>query len=124
MQVIVGISDPTGPAFQSLRELRRICGVKEVLPSSCTLSDSLSDVALSSTSEYVYMGTLNGSGVRIRRTGAYSKRGSRKVMKVCYRLQTLLFFLTLKNPKGLLPNCSGVETSLTPEHPPPPGRHY
>lgn len=86
--------DPAGLAFQeSIRELRRICCVKEVLPKSCTVSVSLLEVTPMPASVYVCEGTLSGSKVRIRRAGVYPKRVPRKVTKVCPRLLTLTSLL-------------------------------
>ncbi|KAF9643182.1 hypothetical protein BDM02DRAFT_1694073 [Thelephora ganbajun] len=60
--VLVDVSDPTGPILQEcLHELGKICGVKELLPKSCTLSDSLLEIGPPSASGCVYEGTLDGS---------------------------------------------------------------
>ena len=75
-QVLCDISDSTSVPFQEpLDELSRICGIKNVLPKACTLSDSLLGC--------VYEGTFNGSKVRIRRVRAHSKRDQQRVNEVC-----------------------------------------
>jgi hypothetical protein len=75
VQVLVDISDHTGPVFQeSLQELRKICGVKQILPASCTLSESLVGC--------VYQGTFDGSKVRVRRVRTYPGVDMQKVKEV------------------------------------------
>ena len=84
MKVLVGISDRAIPVFQeSLHELRKICGLRELLPKSWTLSESLLGC--------VYKGTFNGSKVRIRRIRAYSGGDPQKVKEVCARSYAPLF---------------------------------
>jgi len=62
------MSNHASPAFQEyLHELKNICGIKEVLPKSHTLSSSLLVIGLPSVSGSVYEGTFDGSKVRIRR---------------------------------------------------------
>ena len=66
VQVLIGISDPASLSSQeSLHKLRKICGVKQVLPKSCTLSGSLLDAHLLPASGSVYEGTLGSLKVRI-----------------------------------------------------------
>ena len=78
MKVLVGISDRATPIFQeSLCELSKICGLKEVLPKSWELSESRLGC--------VYKGTFNGSKVRIRRVRMHPGRDTRKVKEVCTR---------------------------------------
>ena len=75
-QILYDIPDPNIVPFQEpLDELRRICGVKNVLPATCTLSDSLLGC--------VYEGTFNGSKVRIRRVRTHSKGDPQKAKEVC-----------------------------------------
>ena len=75
-QVLCEISDPSSVPFREpLDELKRICGLKNVLPEACKLSDSLLGC--------VYEGTLNGSKVRIRRVRTHSNGDSQKVKEVC-----------------------------------------
>lgn len=84
MQVLVEIPDHATSVFQeSLRELRKICGVQEVFPESWTLPGSL----LGS----VYEGTFNGSRVRIRRVKMYSGGDPQKIKEVCARCHAPLF---------------------------------
>lgn len=74
-QALADISDPASVPFQeSLHELRKICSVNEVLPKSCTLSDSLLGC--------VYEGVFDGSKVRIRRVRMDPKGSSQKVKEV------------------------------------------
>ena len=78
-KVLVGVSDRAGPVFQeSLQELRKICGVKQILPESCTPPESL----LGCVGE----GTFNGSRVRIRRVRAYPGGDPQKIKEVCFIL--------------------------------------
>ena len=64
----MSISNHASPAFQEyLHELKNICGIKEVLPKSHTLSSSLLAIGLPSVSGFVHEGTFDGSKVRIRR---------------------------------------------------------
>jgi len=70
----MSISNHTSPAFQEyLHELRNICGVNEVLPKSCALSNSLLAIGLPSVSGSTHEGTFGGSKVRIRRVIMYSE---------------------------------------------------
>ena len=64
-----------------MQELKRICGVKEVLPASCTLS-GLPDNSLPPISGCVYEGTLDGSRVRIQRVRIYPGGDLQKVKEV------------------------------------------
>ena len=74
-QVLCEISDPSSVPFREpLDELKRICGLKTVLPEACTLSDSLLGC--------VYEGTFNGSRVRVRRVRTHSKGDPQKVKEV------------------------------------------
>jgi hypothetical protein len=74
-QVLAGISNHTDPIFQELLdELRKICGLREVLPESFKLSESLLGC--------VYEGTFKGSKVRIRRVKTYPGGDPRKVKEV------------------------------------------
>ena len=77
-QVLYDISNPGGvPLWQPLEELKKICGVENVLPNTCTLSDSLLGC--------VYEGTFNGSKVRIRRVRTHSKGDPQRVNEVFSR---------------------------------------
>ncbi|KAF9646873.1 kinase-like protein [Thelephora ganbajun] len=77
--VIVGISDPASVPFQeSLDELRNICGIKGVLPKSCTLSESLLGC--------VYEGTFGGSKVRIRRVRIYLRGNPHRVKETFHQV--------------------------------------
>ena len=75
-QVLIEISDRTSILFRrSLQELRNICGVKEALPKSCALQESLLGC--------VYEGTFDGTKVRVRRVKTYPGGDPRKVKEVC-----------------------------------------
>ena len=78
------ISDHAIPVFQdSLRELVKICGTKEVLPKSWILSESLLGC--------VYKGTFNGSKVRVRRVRMHSGGDPQKAKEVCSQCHVHLF---------------------------------
>jgi len=63
------ISNHASPTFQEyLHELKNICGIKEVLPKSHTLSSSFPVIALPSVSGRVYEATLK---IRIQRVRMY-----------------------------------------------------
>ena len=75
-QVLCEISDSSSVPFREpLDELKRICGISNVLPKACTLSDSLLGC--------VYEGTFNGSKVRVRRVRTHPKGDPQKVKEVC-----------------------------------------
>ena len=70
-------------AFQEyLHELKTICGVKEMLPESCTLSGFLPDDGHPPASGYVYEATLDGSKVRIQRVRMCPEADPQKVKEV------------------------------------------
>ena len=82
--------DSSGPAFRKcLRELRRICGAKGILPASYTLSSDLlsigSDPFASGGYGDVYEGTLDGSRVCIKRIRVNLRDGLENAAKVCDR---------------------------------------
>ena len=94
-QILCNISDPNSVSFREpLDELRRICGIKNVLPNTCTLSDSLLGC--------VYEGTFNGSKVRIRRVRTHSKGDPQKAKEVCLRWHNFP-----------LPDAHGLDRSFT-----------
>ena len=65
------ISNHASPAFQEcLHELKNICGIKEVLPKSHTLSSSLPVISLPPASGRVHEGT---SKIRIQRVRMHLK---------------------------------------------------
>ena len=79
--------DPTGPAFPTCqRELTRVCGVREILPKSYTISDPLSYTGVgpvaSGAFANVYEGNLGDSKVSIKQARIYSKGDQRGVQKV------------------------------------------
>ena len=70
-------------AFQEyLYELKTICGVKEILPKSCTLSGFLPDNSIPPASGCAYEGTLDGSKVRIQRVRMCPEGDPQKVKEV------------------------------------------
>ena len=84
VQVLIGIFDRTSILFRrSLQELGNICGVKEALPKSYTLQESLLGC--------VYEGTFDGAKVRIRRVKMYPGGDPQKVKEVCTRCHVPLF---------------------------------
>ena len=114
VKALVGISDCAIPVFRDcLRELKNICGDKEVLPKPWTLSESLLGC--------VYKGTFNGSKVRIRRVRMHSGGDPRKVKEVCTLCHVPLFLNQLITPVGLPQGGRNFETLRTSEHCPPLG---
>ena len=78
VQVLIDISDRTSVLFRrSLQELRNICSIKEALPKSCILRESLLGC--------VYEGTFDGTKVRIRRVKMCPRGDPQRVKKVCTR---------------------------------------
>ena len=74
-QVLTDIPDRTSVLFRrSLQDLRKICGVNDVLPESCTVPESRLGC--------VYEGTLDGSKVRIRRVRVRPGGDSQKAKEV------------------------------------------
>lgn len=70
-----------------MHELKRICGVKRVLPKSCTLSGGVSLLhASGSTSER----TLGGSKVRVKHAGGFEE-DPQKAEEVRSRRQVPVF---------------------------------
>ena len=82
-QVLFDVSDRTSILFRrSLQELRNICGVKETLPMSCGLQESLLGC--------VYEGTFDSTKVRIRRVKMYPGGDPQKIKEVCALYQVSL----------------------------------
>ena len=82
-QVLIDVSDRTSILFRrSLQELRNICGVKETLPMSCGLQESLLGC--------VYEGTFDSTKVRIRRVKMYPGGDPQKIKEVCALYQVSL----------------------------------
>ncbi|KAF9789397.1 kinase-like domain-containing protein [Thelephora terrestris] len=93
--VLAGILNHATPAFQeSLHELGKLCGTKEVLPKSSILSESLLGC--------VYEGTFNGSKVRIRRVRIYPGQDPRKVKEVFHQAAAISKHLAHPNIIPLL----------------------
>ena len=81
------ILDPASPGFRKcLRELRKICGTRMILPTSCTLSSSLLNVGLHPVASGgpgdVYEGTLDGSRVCVKRVRVHTGDSPMKATKV------------------------------------------
>ena len=74
--VLVGISDSASLTFREcLHELGNICGIKEVLPKSCTLSGSLLDIHLPVAFRRAYQGTCSRARIKyVRMDPARSPR--------------------------------------------------
>ncbi|KAF9644929.1 hypothetical protein BDM02DRAFT_823150 [Thelephora ganbajun] len=101
--VLVGIPDPTGSIFQEcLHELGKICRVREILPKSCTVSDSLLEIGLPSTSGYAYDGALDGSKVRIQRVRSYPEGDPQEVKQTFHQVAATWKRLTHRNIVPLL----------------------
>jgi len=72
---------PTSPVFhRCLRELKHVCGIRAVLPTSCTPSSPLTiigrqPIALTSSGDLYEGRTLEGSKVRINRVRVCSQEG-------------------------------------------------
>ena len=108
------MSDRAAPVFQDfLLELREICGVKEVLPKSWNLSESLLG--------RVYKGTFNGSKVRIRRVRTYAGGDPRKVKEVCSRCHVSLSSNKLKTPEEFPQGGRNIERLGASKHRPSSG---
>ena len=117
VQILSDIFDPNSVPFREpLDELRRICGIKNVLPKAWTLSDFLLGC--------VYEGRLNGSKVRIRRARARSSGKLQKVTEVHMYPITVFRPRALTGPTDLSPGNRGLETPDTAEHRPSPGCYY
>ena len=113
VQVLCEISDPSSVPFREpLDELKRICGVRNVLPKACTLSDSLLGC--------VYEGTFNSSKVRIRRVRTHPKGDPQKVMEVCTP-RHVFPLRALTDPTDISPGDCGLETFGAPKHCSPSG---
>ena len=127
MQVL-GVLDSSSPALRMcLLELRRICGVRGILPTSYTLSP---DHLKIDSSPFVaggfgdlYKGTLDGSPVCVKRMRVYLRDGPEKAVKVCCHHR---FPCSSSSTKlaDLLPRGCIVETHETPKRPPPTRYHY
>ena len=83
------ILDPASAGFRKcLRELRHICGVKMILPTSYANPSSLIEInhqpVASGGSCDLYEGTLNGSKVSVKLVRVYSKDGPGTAIQVCH----------------------------------------
>lgn len=123
-QVLTGNSDPTNLAFQeSLHELGEICGVKQMLPKSCTLSDPLLDISLPPTSGYVCEGIIDGSRVRTKHIVRVRPGGKLWKLKQVRSWHLVFPSSSANETPDLLPGGREVETLDTPERRPPSGCH-
>ena len=83
LQVLANVSDGTNVLFrESLHELRKMCGIKHVLPKACTLTESLL--------ECVYEGIFDGSKVRVRRVRMRPGGDPVEAKEVCDRFRAFL----------------------------------
>ena len=86
----LGSLNPSGPSFRKcLRELRKICGTKMILPISYILSSPLLNIdrqlSVSGGFSDIYKGSLDGSTVCVKRIRVYSQEGPERVTKVFSR---------------------------------------
>ena len=117
------------PAFRKcLRELRHICGVKTILPTSYMLSSDLLNVGpdplTSRGSSDVYEGILGSSRVCIKRVRVYAQDDSQQDVKVRYRRRRFPCLLSLTKLTGLLQRGRNVEALDAPKYRAPPGCYY
>jgi len=128
VQVLVDISDLISHAFQEfLHELGKICGAREMLPKSCTLSNSLLKIDPPTTSGHVREGTLDGSKVFIKRSRINPKEDLQKVKEVRFDVLVVLPCSCSSVPTNSTDLLSGgrtVETLITSEHRPTSRRYY
>jgi hypothetical protein len=80
--------DPSSAAFRKcLRELRTICGVRTMLPTSYTLSSDLLSIDPNpfARGNYgdVYKGSFDGSKVCVKRVRVYEEDDTQTTKKVC-----------------------------------------
>ena len=111
--------DPSGAAFRKgLRELRDICGTRAILPTSYALSPQplVTDPNPFASGGFAdaYRGTLNGSGVCIKRLRMYRINGPQKVTEVSHSHDSSLRLIY--EGTGLLQRGCRVETLGTPKH--------
>ena len=121
--------DPSGPAFRKcLRELRSICGVGGILPTSYILPPHHLNVGSEpfGFGEWgdEYEGTLDGSRVCVQRIRVYPREDPQKAAGVRYRHRRFPCSPSLMEPIELLPRGHNVETLDAPKHPTPTGCHY
>ena len=112
--------DPSTAASRKiLRELRTICGAREILPTSYTLSSDLLNISSNpfAAGGYgdVYEGTLDGSRVCVKRARIYDDE-PRRVTKVRHSRRRFPCSSYLTKPTDLLPRGSDVETFDTSKH--------
>jgi len=72
----------------------------------------------------VYVGTIDGSRVCVKRTLVYTKDGPEKATKVCHRRHRFPRLPSLTKLPELLPRSRGLEMLEAPEHRPLSGHHY
>ncbi|KAF9647762.1 kinase-like protein [Thelephora ganbajun] len=97
--VLGDISDPPSLGFKEfLHELRKICGVKEVLPKSCTFSDSLPDVSI----PFASGSTLDGSRLRIKRVKIHPNGQLQKAKQAFHEVAVVWKHLAHPNIAPLL----------------------
>ena len=121
--------DPTSNASRKcLRELRRICSTRAILPSSYMLSSDLinvnSEPFASGGYGDIYHGTLDGSSVCIKRVRVYTKDPPTKAIGVRYWRCRFPRPPSLTKLTDLLQRGCNVETLETPKHLTPPGCYH
>ena len=87
-QALDGLDPSSRASWKCLRELRSICGTRMTLPTSYQIPSHLLNVDpepfASGGFGDVYHGTLDGSGVCIKRVRVYTEDGPQKATKVHY----------------------------------------
>ena len=121
--------DPSTAASRKiLRELRTICGVRGMLPTSYTLSSDLLNISpdpfAAGVYGDVYEGSLDGSRVCIKRVKAYVQDGPQKAARVRYRRRRFPRSPPLTKPIDLLSRSHNVEKLETPKCPTATRYHY
>ena len=126
---MLDVLEPSSNTFRKcLRELRRVCGAKGILPTSHTVPSDLlgidTDPFASGGFADVYHGTLNGLGVCIKRVQVYIGESPERTMKMgdwCHHFPRLRSFM---RTLGLLSRGRHMETPGTPKCHPSPGCYY
>ena len=110
-----------------LCELRRICGIRQTLPTSYALPDiRLGTGGQPIVRGYygdVHAGFLNGSKVRVKRLFA-SNGAEQNSTKVCHSHYHFPLFADAGKSTEFLRGGYSVEMLGTPKHRPPPGYQY
>jgi len=126
-QVLDDLGMSGAASRKCLRELRRMCGTRGILPTSYTLSSHALHIDLEpfASGSYgdVFRGVLEGSRVCVKRVRVYTRNGPQKTAGVCRRLRRLPCSLSLTILADLLSRGRDMETLDAPKYPPT-TRHY